>query len=52
MAQIELTEIPKVEIEIHARYLLQTIEKYFENPQHKKEYKLWLKEYKKRKQSA
>ncbi|MDR1013097.1 MAG: hypothetical protein LBL38_02400 [Lactobacillales bacterium] len=52
MLKIDTKEIPKLELELHASYLLKTIHDYFEDPQVQKDYKIWLKGYKKRFQST
>lgn len=52
MAKINVNEIPQIEIQLHGRYLLKVVEKYFKDPAVQKDYKKWLKEYKKRKKTA
>ena len=52
MAEINPKEIPKIEFQLHARCLLRKVEQYFEDPVHQKEYKAWLREYKRSKKQT
>lgn len=52
MAEINPKEIPKIEFQLHARCLLRKVEQCFEDPVHQKEYKAWLREYKRSKKQT